>query len=740
MVLPNPNMMPPGPPPMGPPQPAAMALPPGPPLGMPPMGGPPMGMPPMGDPMMGMMPPQGVPGFPPGVTPDMNYPGSPAMESAELMMAMQDPAVMLSLIRLMLSEVDSDPGPKYPMWYRKEDYQRLNVSEIRAKAENDRSDYQYLVERMRRDRDRIRMAVVGTFSDYDPEVEETWRDASLALDVSLITAILASCDFMVKKHARKSGEAEDAQKIENVDYAILEQASVRHRQLRRSNFKADLVKTALVTGHLVTRVIPNFYAEEGEAPVIWDTLDPASCFASFDGYGVETMTRIYHQSIREVCTGFRLGKDAKKKMMGKQHKTDNGEYRDRRASDVVEVIEYWDRRWYALIVDNETVVSPVEHELGRVPFIVSASSIGDAGNIYEQNLNAGWGLTANSRQMDLMNKGQSHIQYLQVPHEQREAVMGVVATEIQKIKNPPRTFEQDLMFYGDSPVISNAPGGTSILHMGQEREIPTPADSRVQLLGPIMANISESSQRGMLSPVDHGIMPGSQTSGAVVEGMSEASKDKFNLWKVMIQDHLEECLDMSNVFMRDHGRKLGTEGNRGTVLQIEKQNPSYDEDGYFDFDYRLLHRNSCKVKVEMTSLRLQNLGKLGNEVQMWRQQGMMTKVEALELRGVRDPHATLRQIDIEGFKDTPEYKTAKLLEWMEEEGETKNIPTVMYLLATKGGGGGQQGPARAGPMPGNGAGPPTVGMPGGPGQNGGRPPQLPGPPPGMQGVPPGGPV
>jgi hypothetical protein len=222
--------------------------------------------------------------------------------------------------------------------------------------------------------------------------------------------------------------------------------------------------------------------------------------------------------------------------------------------------------------------------------------------------------------------------------------------------------------------------------------------------------------------------------------MSEASKDKFNLWKVMIQDHLEECLDVSNVFMRDHGRKLGTEGNRGTVLQIEKQNPSYDEDGYFDFDYRLLHRNSCKVKVEMTSLRLQNLGKLGNEVQMWRQQGMMTKVEALELRGVRDPHATLRQIDIEGFKDTPEYKTAKLLEWMEEEGETKNIPTVMYLLATKGGGGGQQGPAMAGPMPGNGAGPPTVGMPGGPGQNGGRPPQLPGPPPGMQGVPPGGPV
>jgi hypothetical protein len=139
----------------------------------------------------------------------------------------------------------------------------------------------------------------------------------------------------------------------------------------------------------------------------------------------------------------------------------------------------------------------------------------------------------------------------------------------------------------------------------------------------------------------------------------------------------------------------------------------------------------------MTSLRLQNLGPLGNAVQMWRNQGLMTKLEALELRGVQDPHAYLRQKDIEDFKDTPEYKTAKLLEWADEEGESPTvISTMMYLLATKGGGGGggQPGASPAGPMPGNGGGPPTVGMPGGPGQQGGRPPQLPGPPPALGGI------
>jgi hypothetical protein len=756
VVLPNPNMLPPGAmPPIGPP-PGPPPAPMGPPMGPPPMGGPPMGGPPlgpamgamspMGPPPMGgmpMMPPQGIPGFPPGVMPDMNYPGSPAQKQAEMMMAMQDPSVMLALIRIMLADIDPDPGPKYPSWYRKEDYPRLNPAEIRGKAEQDRSDYQLLIERMRRDRDRIRMAVVGTFRDYedDPDSQEVWRDASLALDVMLITSILSACEFLIQKHAKKSGEAAEAQQIENVDYAILDQAMSRHRQLRRSNFKADLVKTALSTGHLVTRILPNYYVDEGEVPIVWDTLDPASCFVQYDAYGICSVSRIYHQTVTEICHGFRVGKDARKRLMSKQQKVGT-EYRDRRISDVVEAIEYWDRRQYCLQVDGEVIVQPVDHELGICPFVVSASSVGDAGNVYEQNLNAGWGLTANSKQVDLANKGQSHIQYLQIPHEQREAVMGIVATELQKIKNPPRTFEQDLVYYGDSPPRDNSPGGITLLHMGGEVEVPTPTDSRVQLLGPAMANITEAAQRGMLSPVDHGVMPGAQTSGAVVEGLSESSKDKFNLWKVMIQDHVEQCLDMSNVFMRDHGRKLGPEGKRGEPYTVERANPSYNEDGYFDFDYRVLHRNSCRVRVQMTSLRLQNLGPLGNAVQMWRNQGLMTKVEALELRGVQDPHAYLRQKDVEDFKDTPEYKTAKLLEWMEEEGDTRAIPTVMYLLATKGGsgGGGQPGASPAGPMPGNGAGPPPVGMPGAPGQQGGRPPQLPGPPPSLPGVPPGSPV
>src|SRR5690606_32388265 len=110
---------------------------------MPGPAGPPMEGPPPGAAMMAMPPmqPPSIPGFPPGIIPDMFYPGSPALQNAEMMIALRDPAVALSLIRLMLADVDTAPGPKYHAWYNKDDYPRPTVGDITNQAEQDRSDY-----------------------------------------------------------------------------------------------------------------------------------------------------------------------------------------------------------------------------------------------------------------------------------------------------------------------------------------------------------------------------------------------------------------------------------------------------------------------------------------------------------------------------------------------------------------------------------------------------------------------
>ena len=69
---------------------------------------------------------------------------------------------------------------------------------------------------------------------------------------------------------------------------------------------------------------------------------------------------------------------------------------------------------------------------------------------------------------------------------------------------------------------------------------------------------------------------------------------------------------MATIFHRDHGRLLGPEGHKGDPYDIELQHPVQGEESYITFDYRDLHKVSPRVKVQMTSLRLQNLGPLGN--------------------------------------------------------------------------------------------------------------------------------
>lgn len=701
----------------------------------PPMGGPPPGvMPPPPMPGPGMMPPPPPMGMaPPMPMMDPMYPGSPASDDMQLMLAMQDPEVAQALVRLLLEELDPDPGPKIPAWYDKSDYPKPDIADITTKAQQDRSDYTLLIERMRRDRDRIRMAVVGAFRDFNPDVEVTFHDASLAIDVQLIVSILSAADLLINKTAKTAGDREKAQKIENLCYGMLEQAADLHHQINGTDMKADLVKTALQTGHLAARVLPIYYPDDGQIPIQIEMLDPATCFVTRDAHGIETMTRYYLQQVREVSRGFKLTKKQERDILDTAVKTDGGSYRQVSASDTVEVIEFWNRRWYALVVNNRLVVPPTEHHYYCVPYVVTRSSIGDPGNVYEQNLRSTYGVIENSYQRDLANKGQSHIQLLQKTHEQREAIMGVVATELKKIRNPPRTFEQAVTVYGDAPAVSNAEGGISMLRMGEEVEVPRPVDPRFNLMGPILGAVNEAAQMGRMGPAAYGMAPGSQSSGTVIEGLSESDNDKLNLWKIMIQKHLAVCFGLGLKLMRDHGRKLGPDGKRGYPIQVERQHPRPDEDGYFEFDYRDLRDDTCKVEVQMTSLRMQNLGALGNAIQMWDMAGRMTDEEALSLRGVRDPVAYMRQVEIEKFRKTPEFQTARLIEWMKKEEMWDELPTVLYLLSTKGGGGGSQ-PAPPGPLPGNGGGPPTAGMPGAPGQMGGRPPeQLPGPPPAFPG-------
>ncbi len=733
MVLPPQPPMPLGPPP-------GMQMP----LGPPPM---PMGMgvpgippPGMGPAMMGMPPPP-PPGPPPGMMPSplgmMPQPGvMPPLGMGEMdpAAALQDPAVMMALIQLIIDDQSMQYGPVYPKWYRPGKYPKPTAASVIHRATQDKSLFGDLILRWQDDRKRLRLAVVGTFGDHDADAEETFTDASLALDMQLVTALLAGADIIHKVKAPRREMDNDAEKVENYLLRCREAAVHRHFLTHGTSLSVDEVKTSLTYGHLVTRILPDFEAESDEIPIIMDLLDPATCFPTWAaGRGLNTMTRVYTMSI-DAITGTWDRDDTKveKKLLAKPYRKQDGSTRDRTTEDELEVTEYWDCRWHAVAVDGE-IIHEWEHKFGRVPFVYSRSPIGEPAQVAEPATTTTGLFT---RRKEIAAKGLSHIAFMKKTHEQKEAIFGRMMTEVKKTGNPSRTFEQDLSVYGDAPRITNAEGGISMIRMGYEREVQTPMAQGFQLAPPVLAAIGDAATRGMMPRESYGSVSNSQQSGTAIEGLNESGRDKLTPWMIMLPQHHKEADELVLGYIRDWGHLMGSDMKKGNLL-FDLVKPGQDQDRQQQITPDMLRKGNFRVEVRMTSLRLQNLGTMGQAVQMWKSMGLMEDVEALDMRGVQDAEAYLRRVEIQEFKRTEEYRKARLVQWMEEEGEPFDIIQIVRQLIMKPEpqpGGGPPGMGPGGPPPGM---PPGMGSP--TGVNGGAPPGPNGPQMGgaMAGLPPG---
>ena len=146
----------------------------------------------------------------------------------------------------------------------------------------------------------------------------------------------------------------------------------------------------------------------------------------------------------------------------------------------------------------------------------------------------------------------------------------------------------------------------------------------------------------------------------------------------------------------------------------------------------VIKRTGCRVKAELTELRLQTLNQTLNALNMARQQGLITRIEAIRLAklpGYRTPERTIREVDIEGLKDMPEYKSAAMLRYVVEEEKDPILAELVLQQLTKArreaatdlnGPPGGQPPGPGGPPPGGpaqtpGMSLPGMGMPPGPG-------------------------
>ncbi|HXG72788.1 MAG TPA: hypothetical protein VNJ04_19510, partial [Gemmatimonadaceae bacterium] len=640
-----------------------------------------------------------------------------------MMSALSDPAVMEALMRLIEGDAGLQRGPVYPKWYKPGQYPTPDATRIAHKARRDREDYQDLIARWRSDRNWLQLASVGVFDEHDPEFEEEFHDAALALDANLVTSLLAGTEIIYKVTPPTTSGRQDAEKIEDFGIRCREHTINRHYLTHAANLAVDEVKTAITYGHIVCRRLPDFEAESDEIPVAVDFLDPATCFPTWQaGRGINTMTRIYLETVENIIgTWDTEDNKVHDKLMARKYKQSNGQERDRLPNDELEVIEYWDRRWHTIIVDNE-IIHKWEHKFSFVPFVYIKSGLGDASQVTEGSSTMfGVGSTMNRRR-DLASKGMSIVAYTKKTHEQKEAIMGRMFTELKKTSNPPRTFEQDGSVYGDAPLVSSAEGAVNMLRMNYEREVNQALPQGFQLAPPVLAAVSEAQMRGLMPAESYGSPSGSQQSGSSIESLNESGRDKLTPWLLMLTEYHKQCFEMDLRFFRDWGHLMGSDMKKGAIF-LETTSTNVEDEPLVQVTPEMLRNGKMRTSVKMTSLRLQNLGPLGNAVGMWKNMGLIEDVEALDLRGVSDAGAMLRRIEIQEFKKMDEFKKPALIKWLREEGEYEMADMAETMLAAQSGLMGGGGAPGQGPPPG----PPGLGPGSGAGTNGGAPPGPNGP-------------
>lgn len=672
-----------------------------------------------------------------------------AMGADPLLMAMSDPMVMAELIRLITEEMEAQNGPVYPRWYKESNYPKPTMAVWEAKARQDQSLHQLLVKRILAEREVLQLRTVGQFPDAEPESEMQFSDPSLVHDFNLAVSLVAGCDVNYEAKARKLEDADIVERKEQAAHAFRERWKRRNQAMYSTDLAYDEVKIAMGTGRLCARFSLDFDAESDQFPIKADLLDPTTCFPTWEAdRGLSTMTRVYSQTVEQVAAAFDDGKkDLKKKLLAIPATTEGGAERKRTMDDQVEVIEYWDRRWYAVSAAGiELVVA--EHRFGHVPFVYMISPYGDAGPQTLHSLQPLVTGPSGTVQLDIASKGLSHIWATWKAHEQREAILGRMFTELKKTGNPPRTIAQDMAVYGEAPELSDQEGAINMLRRGLEEEVSGPQKQGFSLVAPIMGAVNEAAARGMMPASAYGLTQNANESGTAIEGLNESGRDKITPWLTMLQRWDSECAEKALAMFRDWGHLLGSDGQRGE-FEIEMESPGDNGIDSFVIEPADLRQVGVRIRSKRTSLRLANLGQLGASLATWKGNGWLLDEDALEMRGVENPRAYLRQVEIQEMKKDPQYRQIAILRMLEEEGDFEGAMLFRQMMQQQ-----QQQPPS--PPPQTQGGPPGMDprMPGGAGTMGGSPPgsgqgpqtaqpmtgslgmpsRLPGPPPSLAGV------
>lgn len=710
-----------------------------------------MGIPPLGETLqVAQLPPEMPPGLPGPLDPMIGQMEPELPPDNPVDPVMQE---MIDRLDHILSQTEEDgeedlgEGPIYPYWYDEDDYPEPDQGQIEQVLEWEKERHQEWAARVQEDLLRYFGKITGVFKDFNEDAEETFRSTTMTNEVNLGANYIATIPPVYKPVWINPEDRDEASRKAALLDAIRRGAVRQHSRAGNGLLARDEAFMLLVFGCVCSLNLLNL--DDPDYPIRHRLINPLGAFPQFaDDRGLARMILNYSTTIGKL-NGALGGKEGKvlsqlKAKWNEQNKPAKGATFE--ASTTIEVTEYWDPRWRCVYAMGEKVYAE-PHDYGFVPFVYKLGPLGLPGFMNNPEGDADPlalpvnGMGSLHDQMNRASQGLSHFHFQKPTHDQKEAILSVVYTEIGKSPNPPTIVTQGAYSQDQgAPPLSSRKGARNILRDDETASVfaTTPQPGATDLA---MNAIGQDLTTGFAAPVDYGTSPESQSSAAAVQSLAELSRSRFASEMLTLEEYHSEVAEMWLRMLRDWGHLVGKDGERGQfVVPSPELRPG--QPPVYTVTVEDLRRTGINVEVKLQHVPPSLLVQLGNAVRMWNEIGAMSIREGIELRGGRNPQAIMDEVTIEQALMSDLAKDVRLLDAVAATGNVDLYEVIRERVAQPPGGqpnGGPAGPPPPGGIPPGGSpmagieqagSNPLLGIPGGPGRPPGSPNQpMAGPPP-----------
>lgn len=648
-----------------------MAPPPMDPSMMPPMGAPPMG----GPPPMEAPPPEPAPEEElPEVTPKDIILGQlkilverlgesevraiiAAMPSAALEQLrewqMDDPHAAQFLDTILPPD---DAQPLYDPDYDPSDYPKPELEWVTSIAKEDFDEWGIVRAGISDNLKRYHLERAAHFRNYNDKTDDLWQAGDLSAEINAIAAMIGGTpvayDFPALEHALR----EDAQKAEDAVAYWFGCVERDYRKRGNNAIQRDAALYLLLTGWVMARTGLNLDGGQTK-PFNFDLVNPATTVPTWDGDGLARVTQVYQTTIGTAITGFRIRGEKKAALLK------GSENARRRKEDLVEIITYDDRRWRVVLVDGTEVVRD-EHGYGYCPWLIVGSGLGepmqieldvDLDLIDETVIASGGGVATNLGRMH--KKHVSWFHFTAREQDQKEMVLQKLFNMWSRVEPPFYAW-----MYDDTAAnkgMPNVPTGFRVVPMAANHEQLALMQNGVDpsMFGPLLQSTTVQESKSRLPGEFMGTASGANQSGNAMEGVLESGVGvKVNPIIQACEHFFADLGEMWLKMWRDYGHLYKGYGDEYGQLLVPYQSrrARRGEQPSFTLVPEVVRRTGTEIRAKMTQVRLQNLGPLGNAISVWMGQGLMSKREALEFRGVADPEDMLDEIQYDQIMSDPE--------------------------------------------------------------------------------------